>query len=112
MTTVAIAARPQPAWRKLIGFNLLTGIVLAVIGWLIGDWLGGRIHAPSLDYFGTESGENDIGIMLGYLFGVIGFLIGPGLCELSDPAPDGPSRVPHRARVRGRGRDALLPPVH
>ena len=51
MTTVAMSARQQPAWRKLIGFNLLTGIVLAVIGWLMGGWIGGRIHAPSLDYF-------------------------------------------------------------
>ncbi len=81
MSTIAISARPQPTWRKLIGFNLLTGIVLAVVGWLIGDWLGGRIHAPSLDYFGTEAGENDIGIMLGYLFGVIGFLIGLGFAN-------------------------------
>ena len=81
MSTIAISARPQPTWRKLIGFNLLTGIVLAVVGWLIGDWLGGRIHAPSLDYFGTEAGENDIGIMLGYLFGVIGFLVGLGFAN-------------------------------
>jgi cytochrome c oxidase subunit 1 len=81
MTSIAIAARPQPAWRKLIGFNLLTGVVLAIIGWLIGDWLGGRIHAPSLDYFGTEAGENDIGILLGYLFGVIGFLVGLGFAN-------------------------------
>src|SRR5947209_20560732 len=72
MSTVAISAGRQPAWRKLIGFNLLTGVVLAVVGWLIGDWLGGQIHAPSLDYY-ADVGENDVGIMLGYLFGVIGF---------------------------------------
>ena len=80
MTTVAISARPQPAWRKLLGFNLLTGIVLAVVGWLVGSWIGARIHAPSIDYF-SDTGENDIGILLGYLFGVIGFLIGLGFAN-------------------------------
>ena len=80
MSTVAISAQRQPAWRKLLGFNLLTGIVLAVVGWLVGSWIGARIHAPSLDYF-ADTGENDIGIMLGYLFGVIGFLVGLGFAN-------------------------------
>ena len=38
---------------------------------------GTRIHAPSIDYF-ADTGENDIAVLLGYLFGVIGFLIGLG----------------------------------
>jgi cytochrome c oxidase subunit I len=80
MSTVAISAQRQPTWRKLLGFNLLTGIVLAVVGWLVGSWIGARIHAPSLDYF-SDTGENDIGIMLGYLFGVIGFLVGLGFAN-------------------------------
>ena len=45
MSTVAISAQRQPTWRKLLGFNLLAGIVLAVVGWLVGSWIGARIHA-------------------------------------------------------------------
>ena len=41
----------RPMWQRLIGFNLLGAIVLAIVGWLIGGWIGHRIHAPSLDYF-------------------------------------------------------------
>ncbi|MHB1567913.1 MAG: cytochrome c oxidase subunit I [Solirubrobacteraceae bacterium] len=79
MTALAMPARMrQPAWRKLLGFNMFTGIVFAIIGWLIGYWLGWRFHQPSVNYMAVESGENDIGIFLGYFFGVIGFLAGLG----------------------------------
>jgi cytochrome c oxidase subunit 1 len=79
MSTVA-AARPAPApvWRRLIGFNLLAGIVLGIGGWFLGYFIGTRINAPSLAYFSQEAGQNDIAIMLGYVFGVAGFLIGLG----------------------------------
>jgi cytochrome c oxidase subunit 1 len=81
MSAIAVPARAgQPAWRRLIGFNLLSGIVLAVVGWLIGNWIGGRIHAPSLDYYG-DVGENDISVFLGYLLGVAGFLVGLGFAN-------------------------------
>ncbi|HLH64267.1 MAG TPA: cbb3-type cytochrome c oxidase subunit I [Solirubrobacteraceae bacterium] len=82
MTALALPARTrQPAWRQLLGFNVLTGIVLAIIGWLIGYWLGGRfVNIPSLQYYtvGTGPGQNDISVFLGYLLGVIGFLAGLG----------------------------------
>ena len=62
MTAISIpAGQRRPAWRRLIGFNLLTGIVLAVVGWLIGNVIGNAIHAPSLDYFADSAGQNDIG---------------------------------------------------
>jgi cytochrome c oxidase subunit I len=80
MTAIAISAGRRPAWRRLIGFNLLTGIVLAIVGWLIGNLIGNQIHAPSLDYV-SDTGENDVSVMLGYLFGVIGFLIGLGFAN-------------------------------
>ncbi len=76
----APATTRRPAWRGLIGFNLLTGIILAIVGYLIGHWIGGLIHAPSLDYF-DDTGENDIAVLFGYLFGVIGFLIGLGFAN-------------------------------
>jgi hypothetical protein len=34
--TEAAAVPPQPWWRQLIGFNLLTGILLGVGGWYVG----------------------------------------------------------------------------
>jgi cytochrome c oxidase subunit 1 len=64
--------------RRLVGFNLLTAVVLAVLGYLLGHWLGDRIAgAPSLA-FTAASGENDVAVVLGYLLGVVGFLVGLG----------------------------------
>src|SRR5579884_2970912 len=68
-----------PVWRRLIGFNMFTGIVCAVIGWVIGDnVIGPAIHAHSIRYYAAQAGQNDISVMLGYLFGVLGFLGGLG----------------------------------
>ncbi|HEY5189373.1 MAG TPA: hypothetical protein VII87_10085, partial [Solirubrobacteraceae bacterium] len=106
MTAITIPAGRVPLWRRLLGFNLLTGIIGAIIGWLIGDLIGNAIHAPSLDYFSSEAGQNDIGILLGYLFGVIGFLVGLGFLNypvrrmLGHP----PSLAEHEAEGEGVGR--------
>ena len=78
MTAVAISAAPRRGWRALIGFNLFTGIIGAIVGYIVGHVIGAAIHAPSIDYFSAEAGQNDIAIFLGYLFGVIGFLGGLG----------------------------------
>jgi hypothetical protein len=63
----------RPAWRRLLDFNLFTGIVLAAVGGLVGDLIGTAIHAPSISYYGAEAGANDISVLLAYLFGTIGF---------------------------------------
>jgi cytochrome c oxidase subunit 1 len=63
--------------RRLIGFNLLTAIVLGIVGYYIGWFVGHHIGAASLDYFG-DTGQNDVSLLLGYAFGVIGFLTGLG----------------------------------
>ena len=73
-------ATPGPLWRRLIGFNLLSGIVLMVVGFYFGWWLGHQIHAESLEYF-ADTNQNDIALMLGYLCAVIGFLIGLGFAR-------------------------------
>jgi cytochrome c oxidase subunit 1 len=79
MTAIAATARPTtPLWRRLIGFNVLTAIVLGILGWLLGSWIGGRISGQSLSYFSSEAGQNDIAVFLGYFLGVVGFLIGLG----------------------------------
>jgi cytochrome c oxidase subunit 1 len=81
MSAITMSASRRPAWRSLIGFNLLTGIVLAIVGWLVGNFIGNRIHATSIAYYSTQSGQNDIAILLGYLFGVVGFLVGLGFAN-------------------------------
>jgi cytochrome c oxidase subunit 1 len=107
MTAVSAPVRAQqPVWRRLIGFNLLGGIVLGIIGWFIGYWLGGLFHGESLDYFSATAGQNDIQIMLGYLFGVIGFMIGLGFANYPVKRMLGhpPSLAEHESEEEGLGR--------
>jgi cytochrome c oxidase subunit I len=73
-------AAARPLWRRLIGFNLLGGIVLGIVGFYFGWWLGHQIHADSLDYF-DDTNQNDVALMFGYLFSVIGFLTGLGFAR-------------------------------
>ncbi len=83
-TTSAAAAAPQPvrrpAWRRLLGFNLLTAVILGVGGYYLGWWIGHLINGPSFEYE-TATDENDVALLLGYAFGVIGFLIGLGFAN-------------------------------
>ena len=70
----------RPIWRRLFGFNLLTAVILGVGGYYLGWWIGHLINGPSFEY---ESGtdENDVALLLGYIFGVVGFLIGLGFAN-------------------------------
>jgi len=69
----------RPAWRGLIGFNMLTGLALGAGGWFLGGWIGGQM-AVGHDYLlGTD--QNDVGIYMGYLFAVIGWLVGLGFAN-------------------------------
>ena len=106
MTAITLPARPRPFWRQLIGFNLLTGILGAIIGWLIGAFIGNRIHAPSLHYFSAQAGQNDIAVLLGYLFGVIGFLVGLGFANYPIRRMMGhpPTLAEHESEGLGVGR--------
>jgi cytochrome c oxidase subunit 1 len=105
MSSIAVTVARPPLWRRLIGFNLLTGIVGAIIGYAIGSIVGHAIHAPSLDSF-DDIGQNDIAIMLGYLFGVIGFLIGLGFANYPIRRMLGrpPTLAEHEAEEEGIGR--------
>src|SRR5438132_4182132 len=63
-------------WRGVVGFNLLTAILLGIGGFFLGAWIGGQI-AVGHDYLlGTN--QNDAGLFMGYLFGTIGWLAGLG----------------------------------
>jgi cytochrome c oxidase subunit I len=66
-----------PLWRRLLGFNLLSGLVLGVAGYYVGYILGHRIHGASIEYY-SDTEQNDVAIFLGYAVGVLGFLIGLG----------------------------------
>jgi cytochrome c oxidase subunit 1 len=68
------------SFRRLIGFNLLTAVVLGVVGFYVGWRLGHLVKAPSLDYF-DDTGQNDIALFVAYFTGVIGFLVGLGFAN-------------------------------
>jgi cytochrome c oxidase subunit I len=72
----ALSARP-PALRRLLGFNLLSAVLLGVGGYFLGRWLGDRIAGSSLGYV-ADTGQSDVALALGYLLGVVGFLVGLG----------------------------------
>ncbi len=67
-------------WRRLLGFNLLTAVILGVAGYYLGWWIGHLINGPSFEYE-TATDENDVALLLGYAFGVIGFLVGLGFAN-------------------------------
>jgi cytochrome c oxidase subunit I len=83
MSTIEAAA-PQPTrrplWRRLLGFNLLTAVILGVGGYYLGWWIGHLINGPSFEYE-SATDENDVALLLGYFFGVAGFLIGLGFAN-------------------------------
>jgi cytochrome c oxidase subunit 1 len=97
--------------RRLLGFNLLTGVVLAVIGFLLGHWIGDQISGPSLDYV-SDTGESDVAVALGYLLAVIGFLVGLGVANYPVERMLGrPPSVP-RPPTTGVGRYFTFCPEH
>jgi cytochrome c oxidase subunit I len=67
-------------FRRLIGFNLVTAVVLGVGGYYLGWWIGHLPKGPSLDYF-SDTQQNDIALFVAYFLGVIGFLVGMGFAN-------------------------------
>jgi cytochrome c oxidase subunit I len=106
MSTIAVTAEQPPVWRRLIGFNLFMGIVGAIIGYLIGHWIGGRFTGAGIAYYATEAGQNDIAIFLGYFVGVVGFLAGLGFLNypLSRLLGHPPTLAEHESEGEGIGR--------
>ncbi|HEY4428535.1 MAG TPA: cbb3-type cytochrome c oxidase subunit I [Solirubrobacteraceae bacterium] len=83
-TTAAALPTPQPIgrpfWRRLIGFNLLTAVLLGVGGYYLGWFIGHQITGDSFEYQ-KKIDENDVALLLAYVFGVVGFLIGLGFAN-------------------------------
>ena len=68
----------RPLWRRLIGFNLLSAVVLGVGGYYLGWWIG-HLITDTKSYEYTEAvDENDVALLLAYLFGVIDELAAQG----------------------------------
>jgi cytochrome c oxidase subunit 1 len=65
---------------RLLGFNLLTAVVLGVGGYFLGWWLGHQVTAESVEYF-SDTGQNDIALFVAYFAGVVGFLVGLGFAN-------------------------------
>ncbi len=83
-STAAAASAPQPLerplWRKALGFNLLTAVILGIGGYYLGWWIGHEIGGKSFE-FQAATDENDVALLLAYFFGVVGFLIGLGFAN-------------------------------
>jgi cytochrome c oxidase subunit 1 len=84
-TTAAATSTPQPIgrplWRRLLGFNLLSAVILGVGGYYLGWFLGHQISTTKSFEFFSATDENDIALLLAYVFGVVGFLIGLGFAN-------------------------------
>ena len=87
---------PAPLWRRLIGFNLLTAVILGVGGYYLGWFIGHQINGGKSFEYQAATDENDVALLLAYLFGVIGFLIGLGFANYPI------SRLLGRPRVAAR----------
>jgi cytochrome c oxidase subunit I len=66
--------------RRLFGFNLLSALVLGVVGFYAGWQLGHQITGKSIAYF-SDTHQNDIALFIAYLVGVVGFLVGMGFAN-------------------------------
>jgi cytochrome c oxidase subunit I len=78
--SVSRTGNQRPMWRRLIGFNLLTAVILGIGGYYLGWWIGHLIKSPSFAYE-SATDQNDVALLLGYLGGVLGFLIGMGFAN-------------------------------
>ncbi len=82
--SVAVPATPtssidRPGWRKFVGFNIITGLILAAVGYVIGWYIGKALTGGSYyDYIRENTQENDLALFLAYAFAVIGFIGGMG----------------------------------
>jgi len=84
-TTTESAPTPQPTrrplWRRLLGFNLLTAVLLGVAGYYVGWYIGRQIGFEGSFHYQKKSDENDVALLLAYFGGVVGFLIGLGFAN-------------------------------
>ena len=75
---VGTPPKPPPSWRRSAWLqpNVLWAIAGGVVGYLIGHWLG-NVIASGYDQV-QAMGQNDVAIVLGLSFGVLGWMAGIG----------------------------------
>jgi cytochrome c oxidase subunit 1 len=69
-------AQTRAWWRKPA---VHTGLLGAVIGYLIGNWLGWLVQSASGNFAQGLGDTRDWPVVLGYLFGTVGWLAGLGI---------------------------------
>jgi cytochrome c oxidase subunit 1 len=80
MTRDPLQVAKTPDTRSpLLRPNLFTGAIGAVIGYIIGVWIGHRVGAH-LDWVSAID-QNDVSVLLGYSLGTIGYIAGLGLLD-------------------------------
>jgi cytochrome c oxidase subunit 1 len=65
--------------RRLLGFNVGTAFAGGIVGYLVGHWIGARIAAGIDAQVATD--QDDLAIFMGFLFAVIGWLVGLGFAN-------------------------------
>jgi cytochrome c oxidase subunit 1 len=73
--TVTVAT-PPTSRRQLLGFNVISAVILAAGGYALCHFLGTRIGKHSL--FQTETDQDDIATLFGLVGATVGWLIGLG----------------------------------
>jgi cytochrome c oxidase subunit 1 len=69
-------ATAHPWWRRLMGFNALAAFALGIGGYFFGHWVGTRITIGMDSQLATD--QNDVAIFMGFVFAVLGWLVGLG----------------------------------
>jgi cytochrome c oxidase subunit 1 len=69
----------REGWRipAFLGPGLARALILAVLGYLLGHWVGNALASGYQQV--SNSGDNDAAIVVGYLFGVVGWIGGLGI---------------------------------
>jgi cytochrome c oxidase subunit 1 len=64
----------RPFWRSQ---SIITGLIGGAAGYAFGHWLGNAVGSGHTNV--VNSGQNDIAILLGYIFATLGWLAGLGV---------------------------------
>jgi cytochrome c oxidase subunit 1 len=101
MSVASAPSVPRHGRNQLLGFNVVTAVILGVIGFYIGIWIGNRI-GTRLDWVAAID-QNDVALFLGYVLGSLGWLAGLGFLNYplgkmvgrpaSIPAKEGPGAL-------------------
>ena len=99
---VAVPPPRRYGWRRLLGFNLLSATVLAIVGFEIGQWIGHQI-GTHLDFVAATD-QNDTALLLGYVLAVVGWLAGLGFLNYPFARIVGRPSEQHVGSTEGIGR--------